>query len=29
MPIKLMPDDIIQHYNLCAKALDGYVYMKI
>ncbi len=29
MPIKLFPDDIIEHYGLREKALDGYVYMEI
>jgi hypothetical protein len=29
MPLKLFPDDIIKHYNLHEKALNGYVYMKI
>ncbi len=29
MPLKLFPDDIIDHYNLCEKALNGYVYMEI
>ncbi len=29
MPLKLFPDDIINHYNLCEKALNGYVYMEI
>ncbi len=29
MPLKLSPDDIIKHYNLHEKALNGYVYMKI
>jgi hypothetical protein len=29
MPLKLFPDDIIQHYNLQEKALNGYVYMEI
>ncbi len=28
-PLKLFPDDIIQHYNLQEKALNGYVYMEI
>jgi hypothetical protein len=26
MSLKLFPDDIINHYNLCEKALNGYVY---
>ncbi len=29
MPLKLFPNDIINHYNLCEKALNGYVYMVI
>jgi hypothetical protein len=29
MPLKLFPDDIINHYNLQEKALNGYVYMEI
>jgi hypothetical protein len=29
MPLKLFPDDIINHYNLCEKAFNGYVYMEI
>jgi hypothetical protein len=29
MPLKLFPDDIINHYNLSEKALNGYVYMEI
>jgi hypothetical protein len=29
MPLKLFPDDIIQHYNLQEKALKGYFYMEI
>ena len=29
MPLKLFPDDIIEHYNLREKALNGYVYMEI
>jgi hypothetical protein len=29
MPLKLFPDDIINHYNLREKALNGYVYMEI
>jgi hypothetical protein len=29
MPLKLFPDDIIDHYNLREKALNGYVYMEI
>jgi hypothetical protein len=29
MPLKLFPNDIIDHYNICEKALIGYVYMKI
>ncbi len=27
MPLKLFPDDIVEHYNLTEKALNGYVYM--
>jgi hypothetical protein len=29
MPIALLPTDIIEHYNLLEKAIDGYVYMEI
>ena len=29
MPITLIPADIIAHYNLNEKVLDGYVYMEI
>ncbi len=29
MLLKLFPDDIIDHYNLHEKALNGYVYMEI
>jgi hypothetical protein len=29
MPLKLFPDDIIEHYNLREKALNGYIYMEI
>jgi hypothetical protein len=29
MPIALLPMDIIEHYNLLVKAIDGYVYMEI
>jgi hypothetical protein len=29
MPIALLPADIIDHYNLRKKAIDGYVYMEI
>jgi hypothetical protein len=29
MPLKLFPDNIMQHYNLQEKALNGYVYMEI
>jgi hypothetical protein len=29
MPLKLYSDDIIDHYNLREKALNGYVYMEI
>jgi hypothetical protein len=29
MPLKLFPDDIINHYNLQEKACNGYVYMEI
>jgi hypothetical protein len=29
MPLKLFPDDIIGHYNLCERALNSYVYMEI
>jgi hypothetical protein len=29
MPIALIPANIIAHYNLKEKVLDGYVYMKI
>ena len=29
MPITLFPMDIIEHYNLLGKAIDGYVYMEI
>ena len=29
MPLKLFPDDIVEHYNLKEKALNGYVYMEI
>jgi hypothetical protein len=29
MPLKLFHDDIIDHYNLCEKALNGFVYMGI
>ena len=29
MPLKLFPEDIIQHYYLQEKALNGYVYVEI
>ncbi len=29
MPITLFPTDIIDHYRLTEKALNGYVYMEI
>jgi hypothetical protein len=29
MPLKLFPGDIINHYNLREKALNGYAYMEI
>jgi hypothetical protein len=29
IPIALLPDDIIEHYQLREKVLDGYVYMEI
>ncbi len=29
MPLSLFPDDIIVHYNLLEKVLNGFVYMKI
>ncbi|KAL7480435.1 hypothetical protein ACHAW6_006128 [Cyclotella cf. meneghiniana] len=29
MPIKIIPEHIIEQYNLCVKAKNGYVYMKI
>ncbi len=29
MPLKLFPANIIQHYNLQEKALNGYIYMEI
>jgi len=29
MPLKLFPNDIIAHYSLPKKALNGYVYMEI
>jgi hypothetical protein len=29
IPIALLPTDIIDHYNLLEKAINGYVYMKI
>ncbi len=29
MPLQLIPEDIIEHYRLCKKAVDGYVYMEI
>ena len=29
MPIALLPTDIIEHYNLLEKAIDGYMYMEI
>jgi hypothetical protein len=29
MPLSLFPEDIIEHYNLRNKALNGYVYMEI
>jgi len=29
MPIALFPDDIIAHYGLNEKVLNGYVYMEI
>jgi hypothetical protein len=29
MPLKLFPNDIIAHYSLRKKALNGYIYMKI
>jgi hypothetical protein len=29
MPLQLIPEDIIKHYGLRKKAIDGYVYMEI
>ncbi len=29
MPLRLIPDDIIEHYGLRNKNIDGYVYMEI
>jgi hypothetical protein len=29
MPLRLIPDNIIEHYGLQEKAVDGYVYMEI
>ena len=29
MPMRLIPDDIIEHYGLREKALNGYAYMEI
>jgi hypothetical protein len=29
MPLWLIPNNIIEHYGLCKKAVDGYVYMEI
>jgi hypothetical protein len=29
IPIALLPDDIIEHYQLQEKVFDGYVYMEI
>ncbi len=29
MPLRLIPDDIIEHYRLGEKTVDGYVYMEI
>ncbi len=29
MPLRLIPNDIIEHYGLREKAVDGYVYMEI
>jgi hypothetical protein len=29
MPLKLFPDDIVDHYNLCAKALNSNAYREI
>jgi hypothetical protein len=29
MPLRLIPDNIIEHYGLCKKAVNGYVYMEI
>ncbi len=29
MPIALLPMDLIEHYNLLEKAINGYVYMEI
>jgi hypothetical protein len=29
MPLKLFLDDIIDHYNIGEKALNGHVYMEI
>jgi hypothetical protein len=29
MPIRITPKDIIEHYGLCEKTIDGYVYMEI
>ncbi len=29
MPLQLIPNNIIEHYGLCKKAFDGYVYMEI
>ena len=29
MPLTLFPDDIVEHYNLKEKSLNGYVYIGI
>ncbi len=29
MPLQLIPEDIMEHYGLRKKAIDGYVYMEI
>jgi hypothetical protein len=29
IPLRLIPHNIIEHYRLCKKAIDGYVYMQI
>ena len=29
MPLKIIPERIIEQYNLCEKAKNGYVYMEI